>query len=212
MRMIYWTVEQDQYLLDSYGRVDTRDIAKRVGKSTDAVYGRARKINARGQAGYIRRGKECHFWSDEEIALLIKWHRKKTRKELGAMLRGRSIHTIAGKMYELGLKKRMAHYDGKVWVKRTVTGAFQVRIYKGGRMMSYAQWVWFKHHDEIPKSMVVVPKDGHPLHCRRIEDLLLVSRRLQLYKNHPRLTREEAVAYDLIAEIKDLHNIKRRRK
>lgn len=209
--MIYWTKEQDDYLRAQYCKVPTSEIAAVVGKTADAVYSRAGKLGIQHRGSFVRKGKVCLMWTEADIKLLIRWHRKKTVKELGEMLGGRNWSTIAKKMRDLGLTKRMAHYEGKVWIRRTQTGRMQVRIFMSGRMMSYAQWVWLKHHDEIPEGKVVVSKDGNPLHCRRIEDLALVSRRLQLYKNHPRLTGEEAVAYDLIAEIKDLHNIKRRR-
>jgi len=209
--MIKWTKEQDDYLRAKYCKVPADEIGDVIGKTADAIYSRAGKLSLRHQAAFTRGGKICHKWSADDVKLLIKWHRKKTQKELGKMFGDRSWHTVAKKMRDLGLTKRMAHYEGKVWIRKTQTGRLQVRIFTAGKMMSYAQWVWFKHYPEIPEGKVVVPKDGNPLHCRRIEDLTLISRRLQLYKNHPRLTAEEAVAYDLIAEIKDLHNIKRRR-
>ena len=208
-KIIGWTEEMEQFLRDNYGKLSAKDVGAAVGKSLFMVHKRAQKLKIECDGAYIRNGRVCHKWSKEDLDLLIKHHRTKSATELGEMLKGRNWSTIAKKMQVLKLKKRMANYDGKVWIRKTETGAWQVKIFKDGRFQSYSHWLWRQHYGEIPKGKVIVTKDGNPLHCNHLDNLEMINRRLQLYKNNPRLTKDEAIAFDMIAEIKDNMNIKR---
>ena len=208
--MIGWTEEMDNHLRENFGKIPTKELAAFLGKSGYATHKHAKTLSIPKKPSYIRNGKVCYRWTDEDTALLIREHRKKSTTELGVMLKGRNWATISKKMQALGLRKRMDHYEGKIWIRRTNTGSFQVKIFKDGRFQMYGRWLWEQKYGPVPKDKVIVSKDGNPLHCNHIENLVMITRRLQLLSNHPLLTKDEAIAYDIINGIKDNLNIKRR--
>lgn len=206
---IFWNSENDQYLRENYGVIENKRISDKLGKSVSCIHNRARKLSL-DKSFYMRKGLMCVKWTEEDTRILVKLHRKKTMSELGQILGGRSWHTIASRMRYLGLRKRMCNYEGKIWVRRTDTGSYQVRIFKDGKFRSYAQTLWNAHYGEVPRGKVVVTKDRNPLHCRDIGNLEIINQRLQLYRNNPRISDDEAIAHDLIAGIKDNLNIPRK--
>lgn len=147
-------------------------------------------------------------WTKEEEAVLRAKYRGTPREVIAAEL-NRSPGCLLHKARNLGLTKRARRYEGQIKVKPAPNGKFKAMIYTGGRQVSYMRYLWEKHHGPVPKNMRVVNVSGDPLGFRWVKNLELRSLRLHMLTSSG-MPIDEAVAFDLIAELKDLHNIKRR--
>ena len=94
-----WSKEDEKYLKDNYGSIPVSVMAKKLGRTEDAVKGRAYVFGLVDEKTTTRAK-----WTKEEIVFLKKNVNKKTNEEMAQYL-GRSIASVAGKLSELKLKK-----------------------------------------------------------------------------------------------------------
>lgn len=189
---------------DLYGQIPADKIGAQIGRSQNAVRRRAGVLGVNFQTTFpCRLGEhKARRWSEEDTALLKRWYRRKSIPELCAMF-GRTKGQLSQKACTLGLKRRTPHYEGRVVIDwHPDGGAKRVCIIKDGRKKSFAKHVWETHNGSVPAGKKVVVKTGNPLDCRRVENLELVSDRMMAYRNRGLLTEDEAIAYDIIGDIK----------
>ena len=104
-----WTKEDEQYLKSNYGVTPVAIIAKKLGRTEDAIKGRAYAFGLVDE-NTVTRAK----WTKEEISFLKKNINKKSNEEMAQYL-GRSIASVAAKLSDLKLKKAfpLRRKDGK---------------------------------------------------------------------------------------------------
>lgn len=94
-----WSKEDEKYLKENYGSTPVSVMAKKLGRTEDAVKVRAYVFGLVDEKT-ITRAK----WTKEEISFLKKNINKKTNEEMAQYL-GRSVASVAGKLSELKVKK-----------------------------------------------------------------------------------------------------------
>lgn len=194
---------EDDLIRAHYGKMPAQDIGVLMGRSRTAITIRAGRLGLSYQrqfpswGGYVSKR-----WTDEEINALRKNYRRLPISEL-CKLFGRTKDQLLKKASALGLRRRTPHYEGRIVVDTNRDGSVKrVYLMRDGKKIRYSRIVWERFHGPVPDGMRVVVKTGNPLDCRHIENLELISDRMSMLRNNPRLTEDEAIAYDIIGAIK----------
>ena len=198
-----YSAEEDEVIRDLYGKMPAWAIGEKIGRTRTAVSKRAVNLGLGFRRKFVGRGGAISTrWSDEDVALLRRWYRRKSVPEVSKML-GRTRHQVVMKASKLGLRKRSPCYDGRVVLDKATDGSIRrVDIIKNGKKKSYAKHVWEKHNGPVPKGKKLMVRTGNPIDCRHVQNLELVSHRMVLFRNNPALTEDEAIAYDIIGDIR----------
>lgn len=93
-----WTTEQDDVLLRLYGKVRTRDLARRLGRSHSSVKDRAARLG-------LQLSAPKHRWSPEEDEVLSALYGSVPTTDIAARL-GRRRKSVYDRAYQLGLGKQ----------------------------------------------------------------------------------------------------------
>lgn len=87
-----WTKEEEDYLVKIYDKLETSEIAKKLGRTEASIRRKADRLN-------IHKDVE---WSDKEVLYLKKWYNKKTITEISKILK-RSYNSVQAKAQKMNL-------------------------------------------------------------------------------------------------------------
>lgn len=203
MSGIRFSSAEDLVIQNNYGKIPAHEIAAMLGKTRTSITIRAGRLGLAFRETFpSKNGFISKRWTEKEVTELHRKYRRTPVNEL-ALQFGRTKDQIIQKASSLGIKSRIPHYEGRVIVSMNRDGTVRRVLHiKNGKKIRYSHTVWEKHNGPVPKGMCVSVKTGNPLDCRHIDKLELVTQRLHMLRNNPRLTEDEAIAYDLIGSIK----------
>ena len=110
-----WSDSEIQYLIDHHATMSTADIAKRLGRTPNAVGGMWAKLGIKEDQTVHRRA-----WTDEECKFLMENYGTMTQKKLAEIL-GRSFASTGHKLAELRLSYGLAKRQKGEYVPRPRT-------------------------------------------------------------------------------------------
>jgi len=105
-----WTDEEIAFMMDHYGTMSIKEIARELGRTENAIKNKAKKLGL----------SKLPQWSDEEIKLLVGLYGRLPAEEIAKIL-GRSKDAVYHKAMRLGLQSyRLPDYLLDILLKYTL--------------------------------------------------------------------------------------------
>ena len=188
----FWTKADDRQLRVLYPHQPSADVAKTIGRSLSATYGRAGTLRLRKTAAYLASPAACRLRRGEHVGKAFWFPKGHVPANKGLRRPGWG----PGRMKETQFKKggrspRWPAEDYPVGALRINTdGQLDIKIKEGPRAWyCMARWVWIAERGPIPKGGVIRALNGDP-HDTRIENLRLTTRgelmRENTYHRYPK--------------------------
>jgi len=103
-----WTVEEDNYLIENYKKIEPKEISINLNRSMSSIHGRAKQLNIKIKPD----------WSDEEIRILKDNYSKCSNYELLSLLPNRTLGSIRYKVNDLDIYYNK--YNIHMWSEKDI--------------------------------------------------------------------------------------------
>ena len=174
-----WTTKEIDYLIANYPTTPIGELAKHLGRTTNAVNVKASMLKIKRPIEFIKSqlsgGAKYRFKKGQTA------HNKdkKWSDYMSPVSKDKLLQTC----FKKGNLPHNTKHDGVISIRKDKSG----KEYQFIRL-SKANWIalhvhlWKQHHGEIPKGFIIVFKDNNPMNCI-IENLEAITRVENMRRN-----------------------------
>lgn len=175
---VKWTEEMDIILKEKYPNHITKEIAKSLGISADAVYNRAYFLGLKKDKEFIRETARKNFQDNENAKKtmfkkgLIPYNKGKKQSEY---MSADAIEKCKKTQFQKGHIPHNALEVGSE-VIRVSKGLsyYMIKVPNQSKLVYKHTWLWEQANGAVPKGFNIVFKNGNSLDCR-LENLECIS-------------------------------------
>lgn len=167
----HFTPEEDEILRQLYPDTDTKVIAQRLGRNTEALYDRAAILGLRKTREYISRTCKAH--ADNGIATRFKKGQSPVNKgkRWSEFMTKEGMEASRRTQFKKGQTPHNAKPIGYESVRK---GVAYIKVEGCKHMVQKSRYVYEQTYGPIPEGMCVSFKDGDSLNCNP-DNLMLIT-------------------------------------
>jgi hypothetical protein len=179
-----WDQWEIQFLRNTYPSISTKELARRLGRSVNAVYGRAALMGLHKSAEYLASLDACRLRRGDHVGASSRFSRGHVPANKGLRRPGWSPGRMAETQFKPGVRPHTWRPIGST--RFTKDGYLQRKVSDTG--YPPRDWVgehillWEKAHGPIPKGHALTFKDRNKGNIR-LDNLELITRRELMPRN-----------------------------